>query len=151
MYHPWRHLRELSYVGVFWRDRLPDDDLGQCLHEHDAVVMSRRQTQAERRSTITHELIHLERGRPCVGFEGHEERLVEREAARRLIPLEALIDALRWSQDEHELAEELWVDVDTVKIRLRHLTPAERRFISAELDRREAESGDDLSDLETSL
>lgn len=68
-----------------------------------------------------------------------EERAVQREASRRLITINALIDALRWSRDEYELAEELWTDVDTVRTRLANLSAAERRFIDAELDRREAE------------
>ncbi len=53
-------------------------------------------------------------------------------AARRLIPHEALIDALRWSLDEHELAEELWVDVATVLARLAGLTEQEK----ADIDKR---------------
>src|SRR6478735_535230 len=64
-------------------------------------------SSAERRCTLVHELVHAERGDvPC----GHplldrrQERRVEREAARRLVALEALADAVRWSRDEHEVA-----------------------------------------------
>lgn len=103
------------------------------------VTITTGMTQAERRSTLTHELIHLERGTATEPrHQLLEERYVQCESARRLITIEALIDALRWSHDEHELAEELWTDVDTVRTRLANLSAAERRFIDTELDRREA-------------
>ena len=51
--------------------------------------------------------------------------------ARRLIPFEALLDAARWARNVHELADELWVDEDTVRVRLAHLHPSERMKIMA--------------------
>ena len=90
--------------------------------------------QAERRCTIAHELIHLERG-PAPDdpwLRAREERAVEAEAARRLITLDALADALAWSDRPVEVAEELWVDVQTLDVRVDGLNPAER----AELDTR---------------
>lgn len=93
-------------------------------------------TQAERRSTLAHELIHAERGdEPCVSgwHEDKQERLVSELAARQLITLDKLAEALAWSQDETELAEELWVDVDTVQARLAHLTECEKDQIESRL------------------
>jgi hypothetical protein len=105
----------------------------------DAITITVGMTQAERRSTLTHELIHLERGTAVEPRHiASEERHVERESARRLITVEDLVDALRWSRDEHELADELWTDVDTVRTRLTNLSPVEKQYIEAELDRREA-------------
>lgn len=90
--------------------------------------------------TLTHEIIHLERGpAPQDAYFGAvEEQLVGILAARRLIPLPALVDALAWvgSEDHHDLADELWVDVDTLRTRLQHLTPEERAHITRELARR---------------
>ncbi len=63
---------------------------------------------------------------------------MERITGAALIPLDDLIDALLWSQDENELAEQLHVDVATVRDRLRDLSDAERKFINDEMDRREA-------------
>lgn len=94
-------------------------------------------TQAERRSTLAHELEHARKGDPCVHHilgdwhEGKQESHVSELAARALIPLPRLIDALMWSQDEIELADELWVDRDTVLTRLETLTEHETNQIDA--------------------
>lgn len=144
-FHPWRKLRELAHIRLEWQN--VDDEMGCADTSTDTVTITTGMTQAERRSTLTHELIHLERG-SAVGDRHRliEERHVQRESARRLITLDALIDALRWSHDEHELADELWTDVDTVRTRLANLSAAERRFIDAELDRREAECDEGVFD-----
>jgi cobalamin biosynthesis Mg chelatase CobN len=89
-------------------------------------------TLAERRSTIAHELEHLNRGPAPVGYERREELAVCKATAERLISFEALVDAMVWAGDEYELAAELWVDVGTVRDRLRSLSPWE----SAEIIRR---------------
>ena len=81
-------------------------------------------TVAERRCTLTHELIHLERGDT-----GHQsdkvERLVEREAARRLIPFDNLLEA-DWAQPLEKIADDLWVDEATLEVRLATLSEPER-------------------------
>ena len=61
------------------------------------------------------------------------ERDVDRQAAARLIGLEALIAALLWTHNPYELAEELHADADTLHVRLAHLTPAERATIVTSL------------------
>jgi len=132
-YHPWRALRDLTHISLLWRERLPNGDLGHCLHAHRLIILSRRQTQAERRCTIAHELVHLERG-PCApSHVGREELVVEREAARRLISIEALAEAMAWSTDSAEVAEELWVDEPMLKARLDSLHPAERAYLRQRL------------------
>ncbi len=100
------------------------------------IRLAARLTQAERRSTLTHELIHIERrGRehpsPIV-----EERIVEAETARRLIPLPALVDAFRWHRhpDPYQLAEHLWVDAQTAHVRMTTLDPIEVAELEAALD-----------------
>lgn len=95
-------------------------------------------SQAERRSTIAHELVHAERGdESCAAVsdwhEQKQERAVDQEAARRLITLEQLVDALLWTRDLGELAEELWVDVETLRTRLAHLHPAEKHYVRRRL------------------
>lgn len=93
--------------------------------------------QAERRSALTHELGHIERG-PFPGWAtDREERAVDAAAARQLIDIRALGDALVWSQDPHEVAEELWVDVPTLEARIAHLHPSERHYLRRRLERKE--------------
>lgn len=112
------------------------DEAGRYYHEHRTIALASDLTQAQRRSTLAHELVHAERGDVacCSGWhEGKQERRVERTAARRLISVDALVDALLWADDERELAEVLWVDVDTVRARLDGLTAVEKQTIEQRL------------------
>ncbi|MBM7280315.1 hypothetical protein JTZ10_21460 [Gordonia rubripertincta] len=91
--------------------------------------------QSERRCTLTHELVHDERQvfpRDRV-LRAREERTVETIAARRLITLEALADALRWTRHEREAAAELWVDVPMLVTFIQSLTEAERDWLNERL------------------
>lgn len=99
------------------------------------IWLDARLTQAEKRSTLAHELGHLERGSLCdPAAETAEEKAVEEWAARRLIDVHALARALQWSRHVDEVAEELWVDEHLVRARLRSLTDAEQDLILAALD-----------------
>ncbi|MFE2994220.1 hypothetical protein ACFXG4_04715 [Nocardia sp. NPDC059246] len=104
------------------------------------ILIDRRLGQAARRCTLTHEIIHLERGLAPRGtrFAAREEQTVRELTARRLITLPALTEALMWvaPDDPYALAEQLWVDMPTLRIRLRHITPAEVGQVNGELDRR---------------
>lgn len=131
-YHPWRHAEQLGVTVAF--APLPEDVLGCWVLEQRTIYLSPDLDQAERRSTLTHELIHAVRGdEPCATteLELRQEARVEAEAARLLIPLPDLGDALRWCLDVDELAEELWVDEGLVRARLHGLSDLER----ARLDR----------------
>lgn len=91
------------------------------------IWLSRGMTQAERRCTLTHELVHRERGPvPCDPAEAaREERIVDEIAARRLITVPALADGLAWTRHPRELAEHLWVDEPTLQTRMATLDPVE--------------------------
>ncbi len=134
MYHPWRHLRALSLWDLVWCD-LPVGVLGLTDFAAGRVTLDPRQTQAERRSTIAHELAHIERGPTLADpwWQAREELHVDRIAAGRLITTHALAEALAWSCDPHEVADELWVDVPTLMARLRHLTDAEVHYLRRRL------------------
>lgn len=108
VYHPWRHLqRTWQHVTVEHVNDIADDRLGET-DGIQLIRLRRRQLQVERRCTLTHELIHLERGdgAECTAA---TEAEIDREAARRLIPWERLLEAVRWARGEEELADELWV------------------------------------------
>lgn len=74
---------------------------------------------------MTHELQHVERGVPDADLLAREERLVDELAARQLIPLDDLTRALRASRDPYVMAEELWCDAHTVRVRMNSLDPLE--------------------------
>lgn len=115
-----------------------DEDLGWWDPDRRVITLDKRQTQRERRSTLAHELEHIERGDEDVShvspiLAARQEIAACMRAARRLIPLDGLVSALLWSQDERELAEELNVDEDTVRIRLLTLTETEHKTIDKRL------------------
>lgn len=116
IYHPWRALRDLwSHVRVEHTDDLPAGRRADT-NGIDEIRMRQRLLQVERRCSLAHEVIHLERGDtgacpPAVEAE------VNQEAARRLIPWEHLLDAVQWARSEEELADELWVTVKILRAR----------------------------------
>lgn len=124
-HHPWRSLRALTDWTLHWAD-LGDDLLGETDHDRRTVTLTTGMTQAQRRATIAHEVVHAERGSVPRWMQAREESHVDQIAARRLIEWPALLDACRWARTLEELAEELWVDEATAECRLQHLHPSER-------------------------
>lgn len=97
------------------------------------ISLRRGMTQAERRSTLRHELEHHYRGRFLQTLLVREELACEKAAARDLIDIRKLAEALAWSQDLEVVADELWVDPELVEIRTTYLHPAERMFLRQRL------------------
>lgn len=124
--HPWRRLRAL---GDEWRLRfgpLPDGDHGATNVLTKRIVLVPGLTQAERRSTLAHELEHAA---------GHtNERVCDRNAARYLLPdVRRMGEALAWAHDIEEAADELFVDLPTLLTRLDGLHPCERAYLRRRL------------------
>jgi Zn-dependent peptidase ImmA (M78 family) len=138
-YSPWRHLRSLPHIDLRFTDddQLLDGAHAWYYHRLRAIVMDSRLTQVERRSAIAHELGHVLRGDlPCGSdlLDARQESVVEQWAARKLIELPALADALKWSDDPDEVAEALWVTKDLLLTRIEHLHPSERAYLRRSLD-----------------
>src|SRR4051794_27283051 len=78
-------------------------------------------------SSLTHEAVHLDRGDLCsVGcsvLDAKREAAVDREAAERQIPWDRLVVVMQVDQDEHQHAQELGVDLDTLAVRIKYLKP----------------------------
>lgn len=134
-YSPWRHLRSLTHVRLDFTDddRLLDGADARYYATVDRMLMDRRlDLQVERRCALAHELGHALRGDlPCGDdvLDARQEALVEQWAARKLIDLHALADALKWSDDPSEIADALWVTVELIMVRVQHLHPAERAYL----------------------
>lgn len=141
--HPWRVLRSLPEWTVRFVD-LPDGMLGGTDHEGRVIYLARGLTQAQRRATLAHELQHVDRGPVPPALVELDEAEVDQAAARELIPLASLVEAVQWchEQDVAEMAEELWVDPDTLLTRLQHLHPAERHAITCAVRAREGDRHD---------
>lgn len=134
MHHPWRAFRALSHIRLRWA-RLPDGLYGYTDHDAGEIVLAVGLTQAERRCTIAHETQHAMRGPVPSYLRAREERTVDREAARLLLPdIRVIGDALAWAFDVEEAAAELWVDPDTLRARLASLHPVERGYLRRVLE-----------------
>lgn len=130
--HPWRRLRELAHVTLLWHDGGP---MGRTNFRTQTISLRRGLNWAERRCTVQHELLHIERGPVPMTLAGREEERVRRETARRMLPcVKRIGEALAWAYDEHEAADELCVDVHVLRYRMRHLHPAERGYLRRRLD-----------------
>jgi IrrE N-terminal-like domain len=131
MFHPWHKLRALSQVQLSWV--VMPGRLGET-NGVDHIRMHPHQNQAQRRCTLAHELAHIELGH-VHGCSLAEERTAGELAARWLIDIGELADAARWARSPEELADELWVDVETIHIRLGALSDAERaRYLGVRKD-----------------
>jgi hypothetical protein len=112
--------------------RLPDHLYG-CYDAHsDTIWVDDRLTPAERRCTLTHEHIHAERGDTALAdrvLEAKQERAVHQEAARRLVSVDDLAEALKWAVDAREIAACLDVDLPTLQARLDLLNEYESAYL----------------------
>lgn len=133
---PWRHLRTRFRDVRVYELELDGDLLGCVDLDRRLIWLDSRLTQAEQRSTLAHELGHLERGSICSpGAQTAEERAVEEWAAVRLIDAHALARALQWSCRVEEIADELWVDEHLVRARFRALTDEEQDLLLAAIEK----------------
>jgi hypothetical protein len=137
--HPWRMLRKLTHITLLWHD---GGDAGLTDHEAGTISLRRGMTQDERRCTILHECLHVERGPILDTLEDREELRIDRMVARLLMPdIKVVGEALAWSRDLDEAAWELSVDQGTLVTRLHALHPTERAY----LERRLSEPGETVA------
>jgi hypothetical protein len=98
---------------------------------YPVIALRAGTSAAQRRCTLAHELVHLERGTTdCGPWAAREEARVDAEVARRLIHPADLEDAVRElgsAPSFAALAQLLDVDVQTAEARLRLLTRSEQR------------------------
>ena len=125
-YDPWEHSASLGLRVI--RRRLPEP-LRACWHMPSrTVLLDQSLSQRERRCSLAHEIVHVERGDECRQSDRVEAE-VHLVAARRLITIEHLTCALSWTRDPRVLADELWVDDITLEVRLDALTLDEREWV----------------------
>ncbi len=128
MFHPWGILRQLAHISLH-RVLMPDLVPGRT-NGVDEIWMDKRLLQVERRCTLTHELIHIERAHTS-----HQPEKIERqvcaETARRLITLEDLCQQLAWARSGPELADELWVTPEVLMDRITSLNADELAQLAA--------------------
>lgn len=131
--------KRLKKLGIQWcREILADGYDGWYDQTTNIIYTDERLSQARTRSVLAHEIVHAMRGDThtrSAWRELKQERAVDIIAARILLPLDVLAEALMGAGDEFEVAEKLVVDVETVRARLSDLTPLETEYIDLRVDR----------------
>lgn len=128
--HPWRRLRRNPEITLAWHD---GGVAGWYDFDTQTISLRRGMSQAGRRSTLRHELEHHFRGWFTEAELEREELACELAAARDLIDIRKLGEALAWSSDLFDVADELWVDPELIEVRCQHLHPAERAYLRQRL------------------
>lgn len=94
------------------------------------ISLRRGMTYEQRRCTILHEVLHIERGPVLSTLYGREEVRVRKETARLMLPdVRELAQVMVWARTPEEAAWELAVDLGVLYDRIRHLHPSERGFV----------------------
>ncbi|QAU07243.1 metallo-protease [Gordonia phage Asapag] len=128
-YHPWRHARSLDLTI-----ELVPNLRARGTYSAGLVQIRAGLSQRERRATLSHEIVHFERGDEGVACSRWHLQKLERQvhlvAARRLITVEDLADAVITEPDYASMAQKLWVDDYTFRLRLAHVTDEERAQIT---------------------
>lgn len=107
-YDPWADLAERTGVQLAWHVRGSHEDhpgaIGLTTYSSLTISFLVGLTEVEMRSTLTHELLHLERGPVTLGRTPREEEIVSDIAAKRLVD-PALFDALIAVNDDPDRAQ----------------------------------------------
>jgi hypothetical protein len=124
-YHPWRNLRAHPEIDVIW----PEIEIfGQT--DGTTIQIDSRLGQTERRCTLEHEMQHVAAGHRC-GQSESMELSIRQVVARRLVPISILAQALAYSLNLDEVAEDVWVTREVLDDRMAYLTEHETAEIYA--------------------
>ncbi|SDP49706.1 hypothetical protein SAMN04489867_2662 [Pedococcus dokdonensis] len=122
---PWSVLGEMRDVVLL---RQPIVEPGRYYHSRRAIVLRSGRSLEEERCSLWHELVHAERGDTvCTGWVASAtERWVEREAARRAMPLAVMERRLAVASDWDDFVWHMKVPDRWVRFRLTLTHAAER-------------------------
>ncbi|MCU1589238.1 MAG: hypothetical protein JWP11_494 [Frankiales bacterium] len=129
--NPWRVLRGAWPMTQGWAD-LPAGERGRLYPKLSVILLDRRLGQAALRSTLAHDLAHwiLDHDTCYDRRSGHRlEREAEAFAARWLVDIEQYVRALRWSSNDHEVADELWIDLPLLAAWRECMDEEERAYV----------------------
>lgn len=136
-FNPWRRLRALGPTWrLRWSSHLPFDTYGRTDWAARTITLAEGMSFEERRSTITHEVTHVERGPASACHSVGEELLVDRISARLLLPsVRDVADALVYHRGNHDqAAADLWVDPWMLEVRLSSMYGLERDYLHRRVD-----------------
>lgn len=132
-YDPWADVRDNWPQVRVVIEPMTGDLLGEVRDDGLVIALRAGTSAAQRRCTLAHEIVHLERGiLDCGPWLQREEVQVHTEVSLRLIPLAALADAVRalgGADDQAALAQWLEVDSETLAMRVSRLSAGDRRTL----------------------
>lgn len=135
-YSPWDDLASRPDL-TYGTTRLPHGD-EWWLPQRRAIITDSRLSRVERRCALAHALAHVDHQDVCqpdnARVAGKQETWADQDAAHRLIALDDLAVALRWSSRPSEIADDLQVTEDVLQTRLDHLHPSERAYLHRQLN-----------------
>lgn len=140
MYDPGRDLAA-RYPGWVWRRR---DLMGVpevLCHRRQVVLTDRKSSRTATRCDLAHALAHLDLGHDSIldgVHEAREEAEADQLAARRLIDIDDLADALLEGRPDEDTAAALGVTTEFLQVRRDHLHPSERGYLTRRLSMKEA-------------
>lgn len=139
MYNPWDHLLSLGQGVTLSVEPTPAGKAAWWSPALDHIILRPDLSRIERRVHLAHELAHRDLGHSaaCDGRGSRrQERAADGLAARRLISLCALLDALCWTDCTAQAAEALGVTEHLLDVRLEQMRGGERRWIAVRLKER---------------
>lgn len=120
-FDPWKILEEFPEIELSWGEL----NTASAMSDGHDIVMDLELLQVEQRCSLAHELVHISRGhRVCQPIS--VETRVRDETAKLLVSFADLKDAVRWSSDFSEVADELSVTESVLRDRLRTLSDQQR-------------------------
>ena len=111
-YDPWAHLGQMQgqlRVTLLWHD---DGNMGETNFDNRTVSLRRGMTVAQRRSTLAHELVHVDRGPVPAGTTPCEEVLADLTAAQRMISPSIIRDLPELVDKHGQSAAQDFLEID---------------------------------------
>lgn len=134
-YSPWDELAARRDIELHWREM--HDRVGQYQHDLRRITLDPRMPRRQIRSVLCHELQHAEAGDEhtvCERANLRQEQHADRRAAFKMIDVRDLARAMVLHDCHHSaVAVELHVSDRLLGVRLDHLHPSERHWISGQL------------------
>jgi Zn-dependent peptidase ImmA (M78 family) len=134
-YSPWGELAARPHLELEWSDL--GARLGEYVHAEQLIRLNPRLRRHQARSILCHELRHADAAdhlTACDRTNLRQEQRADREAARLLVDVRDLGDAIAISGEHHgALASALRVSQHIVRTRLAHLHPSELHYLRRRL------------------
>lgn len=131
-YSPWGDLASRPHLELVW-DHMGEGLLGLYDHLRQRITLDPRMPRRQIRSVLAHELVHAEQAdhqTECQRVNLRQEQMADRKAARRLVDIRDLGDAMV-ACDNHlsAMAVELRVSDALLRVRRDHLNQTERLYL----------------------